>query len=31
VENQPRTTLVEPPRGFFTAHVDEKGRLKLPV
>jgi transcriptional regulator MraZ len=23
--------LVEPPRGFFSAHVDEKGRLKLPV
>ena len=21
----------EPPRGFFAAHVDEKGRLKLPV
>ena len=22
---------MEPPRGFFTAHVDEKGRLKLPA
>jgi MraZ protein len=22
---------VEPPRGFFSAHVDDKGRLKLPV
>ena len=22
---------VEPPRGAFTAHVDDKGRLKLPV
>ena len=22
---------IEPPRGFFAAHVDEKGRLKLPV
>jgi MraZ protein len=31
VEDQPKTTPVEPPRGFFAAHVDEKGRLKLPV
>jgi MraZ protein len=31
VEDQPKTTPVEPPRGFFSAHVDEKGRLKLPV
>jgi MraZ protein len=31
VENQPKTTPVEPPRGFFSAHVDDKGRLKLPV
>jgi len=31
VEDQPKTAPVEPPRGFFTAHVDEKGRLKLPV
>ena len=31
MEGQPKTILVEPPRGFFSAHVDEKGRLKLPV
>jgi MraZ protein len=31
VEEQPQTTPVDPPRGFFSAHVDEKGRLKLPV
>lgn len=31
MEDQPKTTPVEPPRGFFSAHVDEKGRLKLPV
>jgi MraZ protein len=31
VEDQPKASPVEPPRGFFTAHVDEKGRLKLPV
>jgi MraZ protein len=31
VDKEPKTTPVEPPRGFFTAHVDEKGRLKLPV
>ena len=31
VEEQPKTTPVEPPRGFFSAHVDDKGRLKLPV
>jgi len=31
VEDQPKTTPVEPPRGFFSAHVDDKGRLKLPV
>jgi MraZ protein len=31
VEEQPQTTPVEPPRGFFSAHVDEKGRLKLPT
>jgi MraZ protein len=31
VEDQPKPTPVEPPRGFFTAHVDDKGRLKLPV
>jgi MraZ protein len=31
VEESPQTTPVEPPRGFFSAHVDDKGRLKLPV
>jgi len=31
VPDQPERTPVEPPRGFFAAHVDEKGRLKLPV
>jgi len=31
MEEKPQTTPVEPPRGFFTAHVDDKGRLKLPV
>jgi len=31
VAERPRTTPVEPPRGFFSAHVDDKGRLKLPV
>ena len=31
MEEQPQTTPVEPPRGFFSAHVDDKGRLKLPV
>ena len=31
MEDQPRTVPVEPPRGFFSAHVDDKGRLKLPV
>ena len=31
MDSQPKTTPVEPPRGFFAAHVDEKGRLKLPV
>jgi MraZ protein len=31
VEEQPQTTPVEPPRGFFSGHVDDKGRLKLPV
>ena len=31
VEEKPQTTPVEPPRGFFSAHVDDKGRLKLPV
>lgn len=31
MEEQPQSTPVEPPRGFFSAHVDDKGRLKLPV
>jgi MraZ protein len=31
VEEEPKPTPVEPPRGFFPAHVDDKGRLKLPV
>jgi len=31
VEDQPKAMPVEPPRGFFAATVDEKGRLKLPV
>ena len=31
VEEQPKSPTSEPPRGFFAAHVDEKGRLKLPV
>jgi transcriptional regulator MraZ len=31
VEEKPQQTPVEPPRGFFSAHVDDKGRLKLPV
>ena len=31
MEEQPQTTPVDPPRGFFSAHVDDKGRLKLPV
>jgi transcriptional regulator MraZ len=31
VEEQAKPTPVEPPRGFFPAHVDDKGRLKLPV
>lgn len=29
--DQVKSTPVEPPRGFFSAHVDDKGRLKLPV
>ena len=31
MEDQAKPTPVEPPRGFFPAHVDDKGRLKLPV
>ena len=30
-KRQPQKTPVESPRGFFSAHVDDKGRLKLPV
>ncbi|MGP0070721.1 MAG: division/cell wall cluster transcriptional repressor MraZ [Bryobacteraceae bacterium] len=31
MDEKPQKTPVEPPRGFFSAHVDDKGRLKLPV
>jgi len=31
VDEKPQTTPVEPPRGFFSAHIDDKGRLKFPV
>jgi DNA-binding transcriptional regulator/RsmH inhibitor MraZ len=31
VDPEQKPVSVEPPRGSFTAHVDEKGRLKLPV
>ena len=31
VEEQPQKTPVDSPRGFFSAHVDDKGRIKLPV
>jgi|SRR5579871_2398163 len=31
MEADARPTSVDPPRGFFAAHVDDKGRLKLPV
>jgi MraZ protein len=31
VEDQVKPAPVEPPRGFFAASVDDKGRLKLPV
>ena len=31
VADQPKTAPVESPRGFFAAHVDDKGRLKIPV
>ncbi len=30
MEEEPKRTEVEPPRGFHPARVDEKGRLKLP-
>ena len=31
VDQPSKPTPVEPPRGFFSGHVDEKGRVKLPV
>jgi MraZ protein len=31
VDDKPKPAPVEPPRGSVTAHVDDKGRLKLPV
>lgn len=31
MEETPQPKPVEPPRGFFSGRVDEKGRLKLPV
>ena len=31
MERQSKVDQVEPPRGAYNAHVDEKGRLKLPV
>jgi MraZ protein len=31
VEEQAKPTPAEPPRGSYSAHVDDKGRLKLPV
>lgn len=31
MDQGPTPTQIEPPRGTFSAHVDEKGRLKLPV
>ena len=31
MDEKPQTAPVEPPRGFFSASVDDKGRLKLPV
>jgi MraZ protein len=31
VEENPNPTVVEPPRGFHQARVDEKGRCKLPA
>jgi MraZ protein len=31
VEEKPQTAPVDSPRGLFSAHVDDKGRLKLPV
>jgi MraZ protein len=31
VDEKPQAAPVDSPRGFFSAHVDDKGRLKLPV
>ena len=31
MSDQPKKTAFEPPLGAYSAHVDEKGRLKLPV
>ena len=31
MSDQPKLAPVEPPLGAYSAHVDEKGRLKLPV
>ncbi len=31
VSDQPKLAPVEPPLGAYSAHVDEKGRLKMPV
>lgn len=31
MDEKPNTMPVDPPRGFFAARVDEKGRLKLPA
>ena len=31
MSDQPKLALLEPPLGAYSAHVDEKGRLKLPV
>lgn len=30
-DEEPKTAVVEPPRGFHQARIDEKGRLKLPA
>jgi len=31
VADEAQKTVIEPPRGAYSAHVDDKGRLKLPV
>jgi MraZ protein len=31
VSDQPKLATLEPPLGAYSAHVDDKGRLKLPV